>query len=403
MIMDDAPVLLLFAAAPPCAASDVSVNVAELEKVFEVAVSRALHVDCERVSWFEGSSEEGGALRVHFCLYPAGEGEGEESGAKQAGQVESCAALAGRLMELAASSLFDDDALAALRGSTLSIVREDDEDEEFVDEVEALKLLDASQDALSVVRRLFLPEPERPQQPQLSILHPRHIAKLEQHGYVVVDDVLEADTAVQVGAAAMRLARDTATGGFQRAGLAGHDASVRDDVTCFLSDDSDSPAPALQNEAVQAAADTLRAVHRDISLAVRLRYGASRPELQLAVYDPAAAVADDGAAAATPAADGETRYERHRDGFPSAGLQDEDEGEGPMWRRVTAILYCNSPAWSEVDGGALRLYSPAPTDGGGSVDVLPVAGKLVVFMSGAVEHEVLPVYSPRVALTAWFS
>jgi hypothetical protein len=33
------------------------------------------------------------------------------------------------------------------------------------------------------------------------------------------------------------------------------------------------------------------------------------------------------------------RYERHRDGFPHG--PDDACGEGPMWRRVTAILYLN--------------------------------------------------------------
>ncbi len=37
------------------------------------------------------------------------------------------------------------------------------------------------------------------------------------------------------------------------------------------------------------------------------------------------------------------------------------------------------------------------------LDVLPMAGRLVVFMSGAVEHEVMPTFQPRCALTAWFS
>lgn len=38
------------------------------------------------------------------------------------------------------------------------------------------------------------------------------------------------------------------------------------------------------------------------------------------------------------------------------------------------------------------------------IDVAPVAGRAVVFLSGAVEHEVLPVTGvlPRAALTAWF-
>jgi hypothetical protein len=190
---------------------------------------------------------------------------------------------------------------------------------------------------------------------------------------VVVDGALDADTAAEVGAEALRLARlDTESGGFNQAGLDGHDRSVRDDVTCFLGEakgEGEGGAPALRHPAVRAAVETLRAVHREVSGAVRLRHGASRAELQLAVYDP---VGGDGAERGSGA-----RYERHRDGFPSSGMQDEEESEGgAMWRRVTAIVYCNSSGWSDADGGALRLYSPSVS--GSSTDVLPVAGRLVV-------------------------
>lgn len=43
-------------------------------------------------------------------------------------------------------------------------------------------------------------------------------------------------------------------------------------------------------------------------------------------------------------------------------------------------------------------------EGLGFVDVAPLAGRAVVFFSGAVEHEVLPVTGrvPRAALTTWF-
>lgn len=35
------------------------------------------------------------------------------------------------------------------------------------------------------------------------------------------------------------------------------------------------------------------------------------------------------------------------------------------------------------------------------LDVGPVSGRLVVFLSGAIDHAVLPSHQPRVALTAW--
>ena len=36
------------------------------------------------------------------------------------------------------------------------------------------------------------------------------------------------------------------------------------------------------------------------------------------------------------------------------------------------------------------------------VDVEPIAGRLVLFLSGAVEHAVLPNFADRVAITCWF-
>ena len=35
------------------------------------------------------------------------------------------------------------------------------------------------------------------------------------------------------------------------------------------------------------------------------------------------------------------------------------------------------------------------------VDVAPLAGRLVLFLAGAVEHAVLPCQAERIALTAW--
>jgi hypothetical protein len=35
------------------------------------------------------------------------------------------------------------------------------------------------------------------------------------------------------------------------------------------------------------------------------------------------------------------------------------------------------------------------------LDIAPLSGRLVVFLSGAIDHAVLPSHKPRVALTAW--
>jgi hypothetical protein len=103
-----------------------------------------------------------------------------------------------------------------------------------------------------------------------------------------------------------------------------------------------------------------------------------------------------------------------------AGLRGMAGGGGPGQRRVTAVLYANDGAWDcGAAGGALRLHVPPPPaaeggdDGehahGGAwlpgaawVDVAPRGGTLALFLSGAVDHEVLPsAHEHRVALTSW--
>lgn len=87
---------------------------------------------------------------------------------------------------------------------------------------------------------------------------------------------------------------------------------------------------------------------------------------------------------------GGARYVRHRDALRGA--------PGPK-RRVTAILYLN-PDWRPEHGGALRLHLDQEAQG--TIDVEPRLGRLVVFLSERIEHEVLPTYAPRLAVTAWY-
>jgi SM-20-related protein len=79
-------------------------------------------------------------------------------------------------------------------------------------------------------------------------------------------------------------------------------------------------------------------------------------------------------------------YGRHRDRF-----RDDDA------RVLSCVLYLND-GWQPGDGGALRLHF----DDGGTLDVAPVGGTLVAFLSEAFDHEVLPARRTRIALTGWF-
>mmetsp|Transcript_41781 Transcript_41781/g.121078 ORF Transcript_41781/g.121078 Transcript_41781/m.121078 type:complete len:409 (-) Transcript_41781:172-1398(-) len=87
---------------------------------------------------------------------------------------------------------------------------------------------------------------------------------------------------------------------------------------------------------------------------------------------------------------GSIGYRRHFDAPP-------DGGSSMAGRRVTAIVYCNS-AWLSEHGGELQLWPPLKNQ---RVDVEPLAGRLLVFLSGCVPHAVRPAQRDRVAVTMW--
>jgi SM-20-related protein len=78
-------------------------------------------------------------------------------------------------------------------------------------------------------------------------------------------------------------------------------------------------------------------------------------------------------------------YARHRDRF-----RDDDA------RTVSWVLYLNDD-WLTCDAGALRLHLPT-----GPMDVLPLAGRAVTFMSADIEHEVCITQRERWSVAAWF-
>ncbi|AZC21404.1 oxidoreductase, 2OG-Fe(II) oxygenase family [Pseudomonas sp. CMR5c] len=79
-------------------------------------------------------------------------------------------------------------------------------------------------------------------------------------------------------------------------------------------------------------------------------------------------------------------YKRHVDRF-----RDDDR------RMVSAVIYLNSQ-WLPEHGGQLRMYLQDHEQH----DVDPLGGRLVVFLSGELPHEVLPATRERLSLTGWF-
>ena len=78
-------------------------------------------------------------------------------------------------------------------------------------------------------------------------------------------------------------------------------------------------------------------------------------------------------------------YRAHLDRF-----RDDDK------RTVSVVLYLNDD-WRPEHGGALRLRP----DGGSSVDIAPEAGRMAMFLSGEMLHEVLPTARQRLSIAGW--
>lgn len=80
-----------------------------------------------------------------------------------------------------------------------------------------------------------------------------------------------------------------------------------------------------------------------------------------------------------------SHYQRHLDRFR--------EGSN---RLISVVAYLNAE-WKPADGGALRLYE----ENGHHQDIAPLPGRMVIFKSDVVEHEVLTTAVSRYSITGW--
>ena len=81
----------------------------------------------------------------------------------------------------------------------------------------------------------------------------------------------------------------------------------------------------------------------------------------------------------------DTFYKRHLDTF-----QNDDR------RRLSFVCYLNSEDWMPENGGELVLYLDSEEK-----TIYPFPGKVVIFESQELEHEVKPVNTPRLSITGW--
>lgn len=81
-------------------------------------------------------------------------------------------------------------------------------------------------------------------------------------------------------------------------------------------------------------------------------------------------------------------YKQHRDSF-----------QGQANRMISTVLYLN-PDWRTENGGELVIYNRDGTTT--EATVMPSIGKLAVFLSEEIPHEVLPTKLPRASIAGWF-
>lgn len=96
------------------------------------------------------------------------------------------------------------------------------------------------------------------------------------------------------------------------------------------------------------------------------------------------------------------RFETHYATYHSGDFykQHLDSFKGRASRVVSLVLYLNEE-WQAADGGALQVFN---RDNAHEVcgTVLPEAGRMALFMSEEIPHEVLPANRTRYSLACWF-
>jgi SM-20-related protein len=91
----------------------------------------------------------------------------------------------------------------------------------------------------------------------------------------------------------------------------------------------------------------------------------------------------------------ELHYARYSAG--AAYSRHVDQPLGSTQRKLSLVLYLNS-GWQSTDGGVLRIHNADD----GFVDVEPLAGRLVCFLTPGREHEVLQARRERLSISGWF-
>ncbi len=193
-------------------------------------------------------------------------------------------------------------------------------------------------------------------------LFERIAAGLSGPGYIIIDHFL---SEVEVQTLLDRAAGQFSDGGFKKAGIGRQlqlNEHIRGDYISWIDRQQLHPSCHFFLDRVEALS---RYLNRRCFMGIR------DAEFHFAIYPQGAG------------------YQRHLDVFRHTSD-----------RVVSMITYLNV-AWQEADGGALRIYGESETGEENSLDVLPLAGRAVLFLSDQVEHAVLPARCERYSITGW--
>ena len=237
------------------------------------------------------------------------------------------------------------------------------------------------------------------------IITATHVATLQQKGVVVIDDCLSAKDLRDVAAEIEEIRALASTeGGFKdNAQL----KEIRSDRVRWLHEDDNTCGELMHaltgTQVLRSAVLLLKGLGAALEAAAR----PAKPwTLEVPTRCMLSMYAGNG-----------TAYRPHRDNI-SGGSFMKDEGgwladREQADREITAILYLNpghgDHPWPEQNGGTLRCFLGADTsDQDGStakevMDIAPIGGRLVLFKSREMLHEVRPTFAPtgRYALSCW--
>lgn len=193
-----------------------------------------------------------------------------------------------------------------------------------------------------------------------NVLYENIIADLGSKQYSIIDDFFTAD---EVKALRASLLQKYDEDSFKKSAIGNRTneiikTKVRGDIILWIDEQNINPSEQLFFNKINDLKDYL---NRTCFL------GINQKEFHYAIYPNG------------------TFYKRHLDTF-----QNDDR------RKLSFVCYLNEENWKPENGGELVLYLENREE-----TIYPFPGKVVIFESQILEHEVKPVNTPRLSITGW--